>query len=213
MRPVILFDFDGTLFFGTADLNFESFNRARDFFGLPPISRELANETVGDTFDQIVEKLFGTLDAEQKRFVGQVLLANTAQVIDETAVLPPDVDAMLAALAARTRLAILSNGNPAYLDKILGRLGIGRHFACIWHFTPGYTKRTAIPEILRQLGASSAVMVGDRQEDVDAGRANGCITVAVKNDFGDSRVDHADHVVFDHAQMKEQLLKILDQAD
>lgn len=47
----IFFDFDGTLFYGTTDINYYSINLALQDMNRPPISREEANTTVGDRLE------------------------------------------------------------------------------------------------------------------------------------------------------------------
>ena len=46
-----LFDFDGTLFYGTTDINFQVINLTLADMGRPPITREEANSTVGDKLE------------------------------------------------------------------------------------------------------------------------------------------------------------------
>ena len=48
VKTCVLFDFDGTLFYGTTDINYYAINMALEDMGRPPISREEANSTVGD---------------------------------------------------------------------------------------------------------------------------------------------------------------------
>ena len=56
-------------------------------------------------------------------------------------------------------------------------------------------------------------MVGDREEDVRSGRANGCVTVAMQNDLGARDAIGADYDVYNHREMEETLLSILEKME
>jgi phosphoglycolate phosphatase-like HAD superfamily hydrolase len=92
---------------------------------------------------------------------------------------------------------------------LLEKFGILPYFTYIWHSKPGYCKATAIPELKKILKVEQAIMVGDREEDVTSGKTNGCITVAMQNDFGARDAIGADYDVFSHKEMEETILRIL----
>ena len=54
-------------------------------------------------------------------------------------------------------------------------------------------------------------MVGDRAEDVSSGKANGCITVAMQNDFGARDALGADYDVYTHKELEQVLLRLIAQ--
>ena len=58
----IFFDFDGTLFYGTTDINYHTINLALKDMGRPPITREQANSTVGDKLWDACRRLLDTQD-------------------------------------------------------------------------------------------------------------------------------------------------------
>ena len=62
-----------------------------------------------------------------------------------------------------------------------------------------------------QLGGAvdDAVMVGDRREDVMSGKENGIHTVAMYSAVFEEETKNADFIVHDHAEMKDTLLKII----
>ena len=59
-----IWDFDGTLFYGTTDINYYAINMALEDMGRPAISREEANSTVGDRIPDACRRLLGTDDPE-----------------------------------------------------------------------------------------------------------------------------------------------------
>ena len=116
---------------------------------------------------------------------------------------------MLRTLSSKAPLAICSNAEESYLTALLEKFGVRDCFSYIWHRTPGYDKKAAIPRLKELLGVDRAVMVGDRAEDVSSGKANGCITVAMQNDFGARDALGADYDVYNHREMEQVLLQIL----
>ena len=117
---------------------------------------------------------------------------------------------MLRTLSQRVPLAICSNAEESYLTVLTEKFQINSCFSYIWHRTPGYDKAAAIPELKRRLHLEQAVMVGDRAEDVSSGKANGCITVAIQNDFGARDAIGADYNVYNHREMEQVLLQIIE---
>lgn len=208
-KTAVLFDFDGTLFYGTTDINYYAMNMALAEMGRPPISRELANTTVGDKIPDACRRILGTEDEALCKQFFDGIFRYAPKAIEEHARIEPDCVDMLQALSAVAPLAVCSNAERGYLIALLEKFGVLPLFSYIWHSKPGYDKTAAIPELKRILGAERAIMVGDREEDVRSGKANGCITVAMQNDFGARDAVGADYDVFSHREMKETILAIL----
>jgi phosphoglycolate phosphatase len=105
----------------------------------------------------------------------------------------PGIAALLAELrAAGLRLAVISNAQAPYFHAALRCLGLARtfeHSECHGDLPPGAPagKRALLARALTALRvpASSACMVGDRADDVAAGRELGCRTVGVTWGFAD----------------------------
>ncbi|MHC1773418.1 MAG: HAD family hydrolase [Flexilinea sp.] len=208
-RYAVLFDFDGTLFFGTAEINYFVINKALADMGRLPILREEANSTVGDKLIDSCKRILLTDDEPLAHELLQGLIRHTPEAIEKMAEIEPDCVYMLKTLYQYTPLAICSNAEAGYLDSLTEKFGIRQYFQSIWHRKDGYNKKKAIPELIRILHAKNAIMVGDRAEDITAGKANGCITVAIQNDFGSRDAAGADYDVQNHKEMGSTLLKIL----
>ena len=56
----IFFDFDGTLFYGTTDINYYAINMALEDMGRSPVSRDVANSTVGDRLIDACKRILQT---------------------------------------------------------------------------------------------------------------------------------------------------------
>lgn len=67
----------------------------------------------------------------------------------------------------------------------------------------------AVLELKSILKAEKTIMVGDRAEDISAGKANQCITVAIQNDFGARDALGADFNVRNHLEMESIIMQIL----
>lgn len=88
----------------------------------------------------------------------------------------PGVRPLLAALrAADVRLALASNCHQPYMDAMCDGQGLG--VATDWQFcldSPGVGDKTGmLRHAIRAAGAERAVMVGDREPDLEAARAAG----------------------------------------
>lgn len=87
------------------------------------------------------------------------------------------------------RLILVSNCGPVYFDAVRRHCGLAGRFDreyCLAH-APRGDKASALERALRELGSRSAVMVGDKKYDLDAGRANGMKVIGCRYGF------HAPH--------------------
>lgn len=101
----------------------------------------------------------------------------------------PGAEGMLADLKARgLQLGIASNCGGGYLKRVLAELGLGRWIdeaRCL--DSPGiHNKADMVEDLLLCFGTRRAIMVGDREGDMAAGRAHGLATLAYTGAFGDS---------------------------
>ena len=128
-RPAALaFDLDGTLIDSRRDIT-TAINRMRAYLGLPPLALEQVVTMVGEGARLLVERALGPgwppdqVDQALQRYLGyywEVCLEATQPY--------PGVEAMLAALAGRYPLALLSNKGEALSRKILDGLGLTSRF-------------------------------------------------------------------------------------
>jgi phosphoglycolate phosphatase-like HAD superfamily hydrolase len=71
------------------------------------------------------------------------------------------------------------------------------------------TKIENVALVLSRLGAVSGVMVGDRASDVEAGRANGLISVGTAYGYGDRReILEADHLIGGIGELPDLLQRL-----
>ncbi len=184
---LIIFDLDGTLVDSSIDLR-NSINYALQPFGIKPISLEETKSLVGEGISRLVEKIVQehpsdiTKDEVFNRFVSHYnrhLLDNTAPY--------PHVVTTLGKLDAFAK-AVVSNKLEAMCRDIINGLSMDRFFDMIvGSETTGHKKPSPIP-ILHVLNTLSftpqeAMLVGDSNYDIQAGKAAGIFTVAVTYGF------------------------------
>lgn len=169
MKPVIFFDWDGTLA-DSMPLCIQQLQVALERVGLPPKPPEELALCNGPTYEESVgvlrippDKAQAFLDARLK---AELELVPTVQRLF------PGIREMLTALRPVADLVVLSNGLPGYLSLSLRTLSLTDCFTRVQPAIPGKTKAEALALLLEEMRPDRAVMVGDRLGDLNAGRAN-----------------------------------------
>src|SRR5437764_2449789 len=179
-RPeALVFDLDGTLIDSRRDIT-TAINRMRADLGLPPLALEQVVPMVGEGARLLVERALGPgflpeqIDQALARYLGyywEVCLEATRPY--------PGVEAMLAALAGRYPLALLSNKGEALSRKILDGLGLTSRFREVLGGDSLPTRKPD-PAGLRVLPDRLAIPVarlalaGDTWIDAETARNAGC---------------------------------------
>jgi phosphoglycolate phosphatase len=201
IRPgAIVFDLDGTLIDSRRDIT-TAINRMRGELGLPPISLEQVVTMVGEGARLLVERALGPgfspaeIDQALTRYLGyydEVCLDATRAY--------PGVEAMLAELARRYPLALLSNKGEAFSRKILDGLHLTSFFREILG-GDSLPSRKPDPAGLHILAGRLGVpvdrllLVGDTWVDAETAHNAGCAFALVE--WGFPRPDKLDGVVAD----------------
>ena len=186
----IVFDLDGTLVDSRPDLA-TAVNRTRAELGLPPLAVDAITAMVGEGAQTLlVRALPDTLRGDEftaamHRFLDVYLDC----CLDATR--PYEgVPEAVAALAARHRLAVLTNKPERHSRKVLGGLGLLAPFEIV---IGGDTLPTRKPDPAGLLGIAAAwglppgdvVLVGDRVVDAQTARAAGAGLALVDWGFAD----------------------------
>lgn len=187
----VLFDLDGTLVDSLDDIA-AACNFARSRRGLLPHPRETLRSFVGDGARWLVARSFGLRADEPKdsealddamRDFREFYRAHPA----DHAVVAAGAAAMLTRLAPLP-MAVVTNKSRALAVALLEATALLPHFRVVRGGGDGALKPA--PDLLvsamAAMGVSPfrTVMVGDGHQDLDAGRAAGCVTVAVRGGFG-----------------------------
>ncbi|MBQ8654742.1 MAG: HAD hydrolase-like protein [Clostridia bacterium] len=181
MKPVLIFDWDGTIA-DSMDLCVEEVRVSLERLQLPPVSLALMRACNGPTFEETVP-LLGVPEHLAERYMAlrqEIGLEKCAEVNR----LFPGVKEMLLRLKDRAVLCIASNGTAEYIDTCLEVFGMKGLFSRIQASQPGRSKAQAVAEILAEFRPEKTLMTGDRLGDINAGKANGLPTVCVSFGYG-----------------------------
>lgn len=185
----VLFDLDGTLVDSVPDLT-RCVNAARNAVGLPAAAQAQVRSWVGNGAARLLHRALtgqpdGVAPAEQHVAALAVFNADYAAEPGRDSRLYAGVGDTVAMLHARgLRLAVVTNKPERFVAPLLGTLGLAGRFAClIGGDSTGRLKPDPLPiqTALRRLDCApgDALLVGDSNVDMAAGRAAGVTTVAV----------------------------------
>ncbi|MBP3636565.1 MAG: HAD-IA family hydrolase [Clostridia bacterium] len=206
-RPVIFFDWDGTIA-DSMPLCIGEIRLALERMGLPvpPVERLMACN--GPTYEESV----AVLGLPEERGAEFLRLRKEAEMelVPQVQQFFPGIRDMLDELRTFADLAIVSNGLQEYLELSSRVLGVEDCFIRLQAHIPGKNKAEALALLLDELKPDRCVMVGDRLGDIDAGKANGILTVAACYGFGnDAEYAQADYQAATVADMTLLLKKLL----
>jgi phosphoglycolate phosphatase len=181
-RPLLVFDFDGTLADTWRDLA-TALNRALADAGLPTVHGPDVKFWVGHGVRPLLARAVPSADAEHLDALFERFAAHYARGCLETTRLYDGVAECLAACADAT-LAVASNKPAEFLLPMVEGLGIAAHFAAVLG-GDSLAARKPDPAVLREVatrtGAGAAPdaiwMIGDSAVDVATGRAAGARTI------------------------------------
>ena len=204
-RPVICFDWDGTLG-DSMDLCLGEIRLALERIGHPPVDESLIRACNGPTHEESVGVL-GLDPAIGPRFLKERIRAEQ-ELIPALLKLYPGVEDCLKTLAEAADLAIVSNGQADYIRRSVDLFGLTPCFQVIQAAIPGADKTRVLGKVLRDLGGRRYIMVGDRRTDIVAGVENHLQTVAVTYGYGtEEEWELADLRADSVQEMQEMLLR------
>lgn len=190
---LMLFDLDGTLIDSKQDLA-RSINLMLRDLGRPALDQDVIASFVGDGAPVLVRRALAATDPERKepdrelhRRALDLMREHYEREMFLTTRLYPGVAETLAHFDSKPK-AVVTSKETALTERILERFGIARHFQCIIG-GDALAERKPDPkpllEAASRLGgsASEAVMVGDAENDILAGKRAGAFTCAVSYGF------------------------------
>jgi phosphoglycolate phosphatase len=183
VRPVLIFDLDGTLVDSKQDLT-ASVNYIRNRFGLPVLTQEEIARFIGNGALMLIRRALGDKATEVNVQAGlQMFLSYyRAHMLDNT-VLYPGVRETLDRLSD-CKLAVLTNKPVHFSCAMLDGLGIYKHFASVYggnSFDHKKPDPVGIYQILSDTKGQRerTWMIGDSSVDVLTGRNAGVKTCGV----------------------------------
>jgi len=196
---LLVFDLDGTLIDSQHDLA-ASLNATLQGIGRPALPLEQVAGFVGDGAPALVARALAATGGNPEAHLQTDTLASflrhyEAHKLDRTMLFPGVAEA-LPRLAARCRLAVLTNKPVAISRAILAGLGIETTFAAIYggnSFSTCKPDPLGLQRLLEEAPAApgEALMVGDTWVDIATGKNAGTWTCGVSYGFGAQRLTAA----------------------
>lgn len=196
---LILFDLDGTLVDSSVDIT-NALNYALEPYAFSPLTKDEAIKLVGEGVTRLIEKLVGNMAVSVIEDVKNRFLEHyTLHIVDHTLEYP-GVRTTLEALSVYKK-AVISNKRESLSRKTLEGLGLAGFFDLLAGSDTTSGKKPSPVQILwalseLQVSPEEAVIVGDSNFDVDAGKAAGITTIAVTYGYRPlEAISHADYII------------------
>jgi phosphoglycolate phosphatase len=183
---LIIFDLDGTLIDSSIDIT-NAINYAIEPYGVKPVTVEETISLVGEGITRLMEKIVinhqpSAVSLSKDLLVDRFLDHYSAHLVDKTTVYP-GVRETLERLKGYKK-AVISNKREALSTRILNDLGLLKYLdLVVGSDTTPERKPSPIPilHVLSKLNIKTegAVIVGDSNFDIEAGKAAGIKTIAV----------------------------------
>lgn len=214
---LIIFDLDGTLIDSSRDIT-DAINYAIEPYGLSPLTTKDTIKLVGEGISRLIEKLLSTTifngnDDVRRTVMDRFLEYYSAHLLDNTDTYP-DVRLTLERLKEYKK-AVISNKREALSRRILEGLGLSNFFDTIIGSDSTPEKKPSPLPILKVLAEldvkpQEAIIVGDSNLDIEAGRAAGLRTVSVTYGYRPYEMIKDADFVIDRIGDLEEIIKMLD---
>lgn len=196
---LIIFDLDGTLVNSSIDIT-NALNYAVEPYGLEKLTVERTISLVGEGVTRLIEKLLGERWPDLRGVVLERFLEHYSEHLTDFTVPYPGVPETLKTLG-NYRMAVISNKRADLSRRLLENLGLAGFFEIIWGSDSVPEKKPSPVPVLEMLkkvscGPDEAVIVGDSNFDIEAGKAAGVRTVAVSYGYRDVKLlQDADFII------------------
>jgi phosphoglycolate phosphatase len=191
MLKLLIFDLDGTLIDSSKDIA-NAINYAIKPFGVTPLTTSEIKTMVGSGITKLIERLItpppkisqdGKLQSNPKEKALEMFFEHYSKHLLDNTTAYPLVKETLSKLADHKK-AVISNKRVALSRKVIEGLGLSGFFDIILGSDSVPEKKPSplpILEVLKRLEVSrdEAVIIGDSNFDVEAGKAAGIKTIAV----------------------------------
>jgi 2-phosphoglycolate phosphatase len=206
---LVMFDLDGTLADTGPDLA-DSVNHTRAHFNLAPLPDALVYSHVGRGVEHLLKQSVPDRDAERFQEAMRVFLERYEKHLLDKTVLYPNVREILDYFRAK-RKVVVTNKMHRLAVAIMRGLGIAEKFDAILGGDSVPEKKphpALLNEVLErfEVRAAKALIVGDGDTDMEAGKRAGVITCGVTYGLGNKKdlaAAQPDFLIDDLAQLSD----------
>jgi phosphoglycolate phosphatase len=202
---LIIFDLDGTLVDSGKDIT-NALNHAITPYGFKPLTVEDTIKMVGEGLTRLIEKILKANNVSVKNAALERFIEYYSEHLTDFTRPYPGVIKTLEMLG-RYKKAVISNKRESLSKKLLEQLGLIKFFDVVLGSDSAAEKKPSpapVKKVLEILGIEPerAIIVGDSDFDIQAGKGAGLITVAVSYGFRDREsLTGADFLIDNMAQL------------
>lgn len=189
MKPLVIFDLDGTLVDSRLDLA-NSTNEMLQTFGLGALPVDRVAAMVGDGVGKLVQRAFDAsgLDAPLDEGIARFRTIYERRLLEHTRPYPGIPEAVAEA-ARGARLAVLTNKAEAPARRLLDAFDLGGVFGSVVGGDSGFPRKpdpAAIRYLMREASTSpeTTLLVGDSAVDLETARRAGVGFCLARYGFG-----------------------------
>lgn len=182
-----IFDLDGTLVDSVGQIGY-SINVARNDFGYKELPAERIEELVGLPIQSFLSDL--PLD----KYKIDSLITHFRKILEMEVnkgnTIFPGVEQLLTRLHTKGLKLAIATSKPTYLAKLVVKNSPLNNLFDVIRGTDGFPAKpdpACILMVMEELGTSSAIMVGDRVEDILAAKAAGIDSIGIAHSFHNSQ--------------------------
>jgi phosphoglycolate phosphatase len=191
MIKLIMFDLDGTLVDSSIDLT-NALNYALEPCGLEKLTVAQTKNLVGEGITKLIENLLGPDRHDLHTLIlDRFMTYYSDHLVDFTVPYPGVVETLKEMFFFRK--AVISNKRESLSKAVLGQLGLLQYFDLVLGSDSIGEKKPSPGPLMRVMETLScrpaeAVIVGDSNFDIEAGRAAGTLTCAVTYGYREARL-------------------------
>lgn len=209
---LVIFDLDGTLVNSIKDIT-NAINYAIKPIGIHPKTVEEVGALVGEGITRVIESILGDNGLSYRDEAVARFLEFYSEHIADYTMEYPGVRETLKDLNEYKK-AVISNKREGLSVKVLEKLGLIKHFEMVLGSdSTGEKKPSPVPvnHVLSTLGIKpqEAVMVGDSNLDIEAGKGAGVTTIGVTYGYRErSYLTDADFIINDIKEIPGVILDL-----
>ncbi|MCE5194239.1 MAG: HAD-IA family hydrolase [Nitrospiraceae bacterium] len=206
---LIIFDLDGTLADSSMDIT-NALNFSLEHFNYKPLTKDDVVKLVGDGLTRLVEKILGDKNAVLKKDVLDRFLNYYSKHLSDNTKLYPGIITILEQLDSYKK-AVISNKMEFLSKRLLEQLNIIHFFDIVIGSDSVSEKKPSplpIKKVLETLDVKpdEAVIVGDSDIDIQAGKRAGIKTIAVTYGYRSRNLlKNADFIIDDIRELSKLL--------